>query len=112
MRMRRLHDIPIGRKLTLVIMLASCVALGVSTVAIIAYDLITFQRGAVLDVNAQAEMIRVNAVQAFDFDDPKVAKEILDALSAKAEILGGWLYKNDGTAFASYVRPGSPDIHV
>src|SRR5262245_38153875 len=110
--MRRLRDIPIGRKLTLVIMLAGCVALGVSTVAMITYDLVTYQRRALLDVKAQAEMIRVNALAALAFDDPKLAKEIVDALSAKVEIISACLYKKDGTIFAAYVRSDSKSIRL
>src|SRR4030095_9901398 len=101
--MRRLHNIPLERKLTLAIMLASCVALAVSTVAVIMYDMATFRKRALLDVQAQAEMIQVNAPATLLFNDVKTAQEIVNAMFAKKEISSACLYKNDGTVFASRV---------
>jgi PAS domain S-box-containing protein len=88
-------------------MLASCVALGVTTVAVILYDMTTFRDHALRDAKAQAEMIRGNAQATLLFNDPKTANEIVNALSEKDEISSACLYKANGAVFASYVRLGA-----
>jgi two-component system cell cycle sensor histidine kinase/response regulator CckA len=102
--MRPLRDLPIRRKLTLVIMLASFFALVVSTVAVIAFEMVTFRHRAVRELSAHAEMIGVSAESALDFDQSKLADEVLSALKAKREILAACIYDKEGNVFARYIR--------
>jgi len=80
------RDLSIRRKLTLIIMLTSSVALLLACAAFVSYDLYTFRRAKVHDLTTLAEIIGSNSTAALTFGDSNSAKEILGALSANQHI--------------------------
>jgi signal transduction histidine kinase/ActR/RegA family two-component response regulator len=97
-----LRDIPIKRKLMLVMLLTSSVALLLMGSAVIAYELVTFRRALSVNIGVLAQIIGSNSTAAVAFDDPKSAREILAALSAEHQITAAAIYDRSGRIFASF----------
>ncbi len=103
--MTRFRDLPIRRKATVLILLASVIALALSGGVILTYDLTTVRPRARQDLQAQADLLEANAIAALRFGDRIAAREDLATLRAKPEISAAALYSADGRLFASYQRP-------
>ena len=94
-----LRDTPIKRKLTLVILLASGLALFLMGSALIAYEVITFRRSLAVNMGVLAEIIGSNSTASLAFRDVKSANEILSALAAERQITSAAIYDDDGKLF-------------
>jgi signal transduction histidine kinase/ActR/RegA family two-component response regulator len=106
--MRRLRDLPIGQKLVAVGILASALALAVSSVIFLTSTLVSLRRGVVMQMRVQSSMIGDNVAGALAFLDPETASEVLSALHATDEIDYACLYGGSGELFASYFNgPGT-----
>ncbi len=105
--MRAFRDLSIRRKLKLILMLTSSVALLLACAVFIIYDRYTFRLAKVQDLTALADIIGSNSTAALTFNDPNSAKEILSALAAKKHIAAACIYIHDGRVLAKYVR-GNP----
>lgn len=97
-----LRDIPIKRKLTLVMLLTSSVALLLMGSAVITYELVTFRRALAVNIGVLAQIIASNSTAAVAFQDPKSAREILAALAAEHQITAAAIYDDRGRLFASF----------
>ncbi len=97
-----LRDLPIKRKLMLVILLTSSFALLLMGSAVITYELVTFRRALAVNIGVLAQIIGSNSTAAVAFDDPKSAREILAALSAEHQITAAAIYDKSGRLFASF----------
>lgn len=112
--MRYLRDISIKRKLTVIIMLTSGIALLLSSAAFVTTEIISIRRSMVEDLSTLAKVIGSNSRAALTFDDQKAAEETLAALSAEKNILSAYVFSGDGHVFASYFnreqdrKPSSP----
>jgi hypothetical protein len=73
----RLRDASIQRKLTVIIMLTSSVALLLACGAFVTYDLITFRGELVRELSTLAEIIGTNSTAALAFNDKHSAEETL-----------------------------------
>src|SRR5882762_9465807 len=99
-----LQNLSIKRKLTLITMLTSSIALILSSVSFLIYDLVSFRHLLSQDLMTQAEIIGYNSAGAMEFKDEPAAKATLSALTAKEDIVTAVLYKPDGNIFAYYFR--------
>ena len=97
-----LRDIPIKRKLMLVMLLTSSVALLLVGSALITYELVTFRRSLAVNIGVLAQIIGSNSTAAVAFDDPKSAQEILSALSAEHQVTAAAIYDNSDHLFAKF----------
>jgi C4-dicarboxylate-specific signal transduction histidine kinase len=105
-----LRDVPIQRKLTIISMLTSGLALLVAGLAFVAYEQMAF-RGAMLDRLAiTASMVADNSAAALTFNDPASAAQTLRTLSADKHIVGAAIYDAHGSEFASYRREGAAGV--
>ena len=102
--MSGLKSSPISKKLTLMNMLVSGVALLLACAAFFTYDLLTFRAARVRGLTVQAEIIGSNAVAAIEFNDPHSAESTLSALRAATNIIYAGIYTNQGQPFAGYWR--------
>ncbi|HKT23454.1 MAG TPA: ATP-binding protein [Terriglobales bacterium] len=102
----KLQNLSIKRKLMLITMLTSSVALLLSSASFLTYDLISFRHLLTQDLETQAQIIGYNSAAAMAFRDEPVATATLAALKAKEDIVAAVLYTPDGKIFAQYV-PGS-----
>jgi signal transduction histidine kinase len=107
--MQLLRDVPIQRKLTIISMLTSGLALLVAGLAFAAYEQVVF-RGSMVDrLSITASMVAENSSAALTFNDPASASVTLKSLSADTHIVGAAIYDADGKLFAQYRRTGVPD---
>ena len=98
------RDVSIQRKLTLLTLITSSVALTLAGVAYVAYDLFTFRQAMERDLLILAQIVGSNSTAALAFDDPKAGEATLASLSAQPRIVAGCLYGKDGKMFATYRR--------
>ena len=99
-----LQNISIKRKLILMTMLTSSLALLLSSASFLIYDLISFRHLLTQDLATQAEIIGYNSAAAMAFKDEPAATATLSALTAKGDIVAAVLYGSDGKMFAQYFR--------
>jgi signal transduction histidine kinase/ActR/RegA family two-component response regulator len=99
-----LQNLSIKRKLTLMTMLTSSIALILSSVSFFLYDLVSFRHLLSQDLMTQAEIIGYNSAGAMEFKDEPAATATLSALTAKEDIVTAVLYKPDRQMFAHYFR--------
>jgi signal transduction histidine kinase/CheY-like chemotaxis protein/HPt (histidine-containing phosphotransfer) domain-containing protein len=104
--MKAFRDVSIKRKLTLITMLSSVVALVLSSALFTVHDLSKLRQAMVSDLETQAEMIGSNSTAALAFDDTVSATELLASLSAKPRIVAACIYTIEGRPFAEYLRRG------
>src|SRR5436309_1455478 len=106
--MRSFTDLPIKRKLTLVITLTCFIALSLASAAFIATEIVSFRRTAVRDITTLAQLIGTNASVALTFDDAKSATEILATMRARPDVVSARLYTKRNELLGSYDRaPGA-----
>jgi len=101
-----LQNLSIRRKLILITMLTSSVALLLSSASFLIYDLISFRHLLTQDLTTQAEIIGYNSAAAMAFKDEPAATATLSALMVKGDIVAAVLYSPDGKMFAHYFRNG------
>jgi signal transduction histidine kinase/DNA-binding response OmpR family regulator len=102
--MPRVQHHSISKKLTLMNMLVSGVALLLACVGFCAYDLYSFRLALVRSVSIQAQIVGDNTVSALLFNDPQSAEKTLSALNANQHLVYAQIYTRDGQPFAGYWR--------
>jgi len=98
----------IQRKLTLLAMLTSSIAVVVSSASFLIYDLLTFRQVLSQDLMTQAQIVAYNSAAAMAFKDEAAAKVTLSGLTAKDDIVAAVLYTTNGKMFAHYFRQKYP----
>jgi PAS domain S-box-containing protein len=105
--MLALADIPIKRKLMIIVMLTTAVALLLAGIGVLTFDSILFRQALERDLSALSRIVADNSTAALAFNDPRVAAETLGALRARNHIDTACIYRLDGTILAKYSRAGS-----
>jgi two-component system, sensor histidine kinase and response regulator len=100
------RDLPIRRKLALLILTASGFAVVLACVGFAIYERQIFRADTVNELTALADTLGANTAASLAFDDQKTAREMLAALRAEHDVLGACLYDNHGNIFAEYRRAG------
>ncbi|WP_438479163.1 sensor histidine kinase [Oleiharenicola lentus] len=98
----RFQNLPIQRKLMVVIMATSAVVLLLTCSAFLAYEAITFRQGSLRQLSTLGEVIATNSTAVLAFDNAEDATEVLSALRAEKHITEAALYNKDGQLFARY----------
>jgi signal transduction histidine kinase len=102
-----LRHSPISRKLTVMNVLVSAVALIAACGAFLAYDQYTFRETLVRSLSAEAQIVGSNSVSALTFNDPQSAQDTLSAFRYLPHIITATIFSADGQMFAQYARnPG------
>ena len=107
-----LRNLSIKKKLTLLAMLTSGIAVVLSSASFLIYDLVTFKNLLHQDLMTEAKIVAYNSAAAMAFNDDASANVQLSALTAKADLVAAVLYKNDGRVFARYIRSGESAVDV
>ena len=94
----------ITRKLMLVVMATTFTGLLLSALAMLAYDIRTYQATWLDDLRTQADLIAGSSAPALTFNDPRTATENLALLKSRPAIVEAVIYGPNGKAFASYLR--------
>ena len=100
----KFQELSIKRKLILMTMLTSSIALLLSSASFLIYDLISFRNLLTHDLSTQAQIIGYNSAAAMAFKDEPAATATLSALTAKGDIVSAALYSPNGQMFAQYFR--------
>ncbi len=100
------------RKLMVVVLATTCMALMLASTALLIYELRSYQDSAVADLNTQARIIAHASGPALNFDDPKAAAENMSLLQLRPQITLGAVYRADGKLFASYVHSSIAEAAV
>ena len=104
--MRALRDLPIRRKLTLIILATCGVALLITCSSIVAWDYLSLRRSLEEELVTLAKITGANSTAALAFDDAPAAKETLATLGAREHVTSAAIYSADRTLFATYLRSG------
>ncbi|MDP3668174.1 MAG: ATP-binding protein [Telluria sp.] len=103
--MRALGDTgSVRSKLILMAVSTTFVALLAASIAMLLYDLRTFQRYWVDDLMTQADIIASVTAPALAFNDAKTAQQSLAVLRVRPHILAGAIYTAGNVRFASYIE--------
>jgi len=105
-----LRDAPIRRKLTLMVLMTSGLALLLTGIGFFTTQLITSRQTIVRQLDSLSAVIATNSTAALAFNDPKAGNEILAAFQAVPNVIAAGLYDGDGGLFASY--PSPPDLEA
>ncbi|MFH1679272.1 MAG: response regulator [Candidatus Eisenbacteria bacterium] len=109
--MTTFRDLPISRKLTLIILGTSAIVLVLCMTAVIGLERAEFYREMVETHSVLGDAVASNSTAALAFDDPEAAEEALTALAADEHVVAACIYTEDGTVFARYLRVGrSPNL--
>jgi PAS domain S-box-containing protein len=96
------RNLPIARKLTLVVLVTTSIVLLLSCAAFTAYELLTYKQNLVRTFSSTAQIIGANCSASLTFDVPTDAREILSALRAERQIEAAAVYRQDGSLFAKF----------
>lgn len=94
----------ISRKLTLMNMMVSTVALLLACASFFVYDLYTYREAVVRGLTIQSQIIASNTVSAIVFNDPGSAEKTLAALQASPHVIYAEIYTPDAKPFAGFWR--------
>src|SRR4051794_14037654 len=106
--MALLRATSIQRKLTVLVMLTTSVALLLAALQFIINDVRDYRRRVLADLEILARIIGENCTSAIQFEDAKSAIDTLAALEAKTHVLRAAVYNRDGKLFGSYTAKGQP----
>ena len=102
--MTLLRDASLRRKLTVVVMITTVVALTCAALAFVVYDVLMVRHSLQTNRTILAEIVGSNSTAALTFKDQDSARETLRALRAEREVTAATVYNAAGEPFASYVR--------
>lgn len=100
-----LRNVPLRRKLTLMVLMTSGLALLLTGIGFFTTQLITSRQTIVRQLNTLSAVIATNSTAALAFNDHSAAQETLAAFRAAPNVVAAGLYDSDGELFASYPSP-------
>ena len=104
--MRHLINRSIRHKTLVIMLLTTTVALLVSTVPLLVYEVRAYRDFLIRDLTTQADILARISAPALAFNDPAAAEESLALLTNRSGIIAGAIYRVDGGLFATYQRRG------
>lgn len=102
-----LRDIPISRKLMIVVMMTTAAALLMAGLGIVAADSVLFRAQLRRDLTVLTQIVADNSTGALAFNDARTAADTLASLRARAHVIGACVYRGDGSVLAKYGRVSS-----
>jgi len=108
----RFRDCSMRRKLMILMMVASSVALALACAVLLGYDVITAKQTTAVRLSSLAQIIADNSKAAVSFGDQAAAKEVLSTLKAEPHITAACIYDKQGKPFAIYQPHGASDTSV
>src|SRR5690349_25165793 len=96
------QNLPIKRKVTLVIMLTSVTVLLLTVAAFMFYDWISYRQNTVLRLSTTASIVADSSTAALLFQDEETAQQLLNALHAESQIIEAALYDDQGKLYVRY----------
>jgi methyl-accepting chemotaxis protein len=106
------RNMSIGRKLMILMMVASSVALLLVCAVLLGYDVATSKQDTTEHLSALVQIIADNSKAALSFGDQAAAGEVLATLKAEPHITAACIYDKQGKPFASYNPKGTSNSDV
>ena len=100
--MHVLRDAPNRSKIIFITLLTSGVALLLTCLAFVTYEMVVFKTDMVDELSSTAAMIADNSSAALAFSDPVSAAQTLKSLRAHSHIVEAAIYDAHGKVFAEY----------
>ncbi|MES2299188.1 MAG: ATP-binding protein [Pseudomonadota bacterium] len=97
----------VRRKLILMAVSTTFVALLAASIGMLLYDLRSYQQYWSEDLSTQADVLATISAPALSFNDARTASQNLAVLAARPQVLAAAIYGPAGVRFASYAR--APD---
>jgi signal transduction histidine kinase/ActR/RegA family two-component response regulator len=105
--MNWLENLPLKKKLTLVILLTCSIVLLLACGILAAYQLFDFRRTLIRDSMVLADVIGKNTRAALAFQDENSAQQTLLTLQSEPNVSAACLYDAQGNQFANYAPSGA-----
>src|SRR5258708_22228780 len=102
------QNVPIRRKLMLIILAISGVVMLLMRGAFFTYEYLAFRQSTVRQLSTLGEILAANSTAALAFENADDAREILSALKAERHVVMAALYDGNGRLFARYPDNVSP----
>lgn len=102
--MRILSSGNFSHKITMLVLLASSMALGTLTAAFLIFDSISSRALLQNRLSTMADVVGQNSTAALSFNDPAAANEVLQALHSESPVVYACLFDPSGRLFAQYQR--------
>ncbi|HZW24078.1 MAG TPA: PAS domain S-box protein [Gallionella sp.] len=99
------RDMPIGRKLILIGLLTTALALFSVSLILVARGWVDWRGKTVSEMESYAALIGANAAPSMIFADYDAAAEVLQTVVGNSDIVDAVLYDRDGKVFARYRAP-------
>ena len=105
--MKKFSDMPIRKKLTLIIMATSVAIIILVVSAIFINEIATYRQATIKRLVSLSEITALNSTAALTFDDAKAAQETLSSFRIDTDINYALITAIDGTLFAEYYNTNS-----
>lgn len=100
--MTALRDLSIVKKLNLLLILTSCLAISISCVVFLSLSFFSRRASLVGELSALADITGNNCQAALAFNIREDAEQVLNSLSAKPSLVAACIYDGRGKVFAAY----------
>ncbi|MBA3846080.1 MAG: HAMP domain-containing protein, partial [Planctomycetes bacterium] len=100
--MIRRDDLPIQRRLTLVILATCSVVLLIAIALLATFEILDYRRSLARDATLWADLLGTNAQAALAFGDKEAVTSLLTALRNEPSVDGARVFDATGAAFADY----------
>lgn len=110
--MNKFSDLPIKRKLILIIMGLSLflLSIGFGLAAIEKY--FSYRATLIRNIGTLADALGTNSTAAITFDDPRTGIEILSALKVEPNVIAAAILTSDKTIFAHYLKENDSSLSI
>ncbi len=102
-----LRDAPIKRKLMVVLLLTTSLALVLMAGAVVTYEILTFRTAITTNTGVLAKVIGSISTSSLAFENQEDATEMLSVLSAEPQITAAAIYNREGRVFAQFPKDGT-----
>jgi len=106
-----LRNVPIKRKLNVIMMMISVIVILIACGAFLANEVISYRRSMVDHLGTLAQVIGSNSTAALSFSDSKAASETLSALAAESDVILATILDREAHPFATYPAPVGGKSH-
>jgi methyl-accepting chemotaxis protein len=103
----KFRNLSVGRKLMILMMAASSVALLLGCAVLLGYDVVTSKQASAEHLSTLVQIIADNSKAAVSFGDQTAAGEVLATLRAEPHITAACIFDKQGKPFARYSPKGA-----
>jgi len=103
---RWFRNLPIRRKLAVLILATGSIALVLASLALVVFKSMDLRKETLGEISTLAEVVAANTTAALTFQDRQAVEETLSALRADKRIVEAAVFGRDGALFAIYMQRG------